>query len=483
MRARFVVSVVPFVSLLSCADPVVGPTGPQGDPGAKGDPGPVGTLPAQLVGVLPSSVLSERAVRIQVSGLLTHFGTGTTLRFADPGISVTDLRVHSPTYLTATVQAQSGVRLGAHDLTVESAAVSPSGEPTTGKETVSLQAALVVAGTLGAEPSGNSKTVEQGGIVDWNVRSIDRDNALGSIVRTGGGARGLLLSALGGRVVGYGIVDALMPTGPLSLRLVSESPSSSLGFVLEPSGVSVPQVTARPATVLSVGKVQSGEKLLTGKQSNLYKLTTTTDSQLLMLSFAVEGGLLSSVLLGATAPATGRFGDGQFFYASTNLLSQTVLSYLPQKGDAYAAVLTTSLSGGGTYNVTAKTADVTVLNLKEPATPDSAAMPLVDAMLDGAKLGQGGAIDSAVDVDYVRLQVAKGGRLYVQVVTPGQGLSPSTLSVAIVGADCASPLSPSVPLRPVQQEAAAVAGQRYCAIISSPTGYVGPYQLLATQEL
>lgn len=483
MRARLVVAVVPVVSLLSCADPVVGPTGPQGEPGAKGDPGPVGTLPAQLVGVLPSSVLSERAVRIQVSGLLTHFATGTSLRFADPGIAVSDLRVHSPTYLTATIQAQSGVRLGAHDLTVESAAVDPSGQPTTGKETVSLPSALVVTGTLFAESSGNSKTVEQGGVVDWNVRSIDRDNPLGSTVRSGGGVRGLFWSSLGGRAAGYGIVDALMPVGPLSLRLVSESPSSQLGYVLDPSGPSVPQVTARAATVLVPGNVQSGEKLLAGKQSNLYKLTTTMDSQLLMLSFAVEGGLPSSVLLGATAPATGRFGEGQFFYASTNLLSQTVLAYLPQRGDAYAAVLTTSLSGGGTYSVTAKTASAATVSLKEPATPDSPAQPLVDVMLDGAKLGQSGAIDSAVDVDYVRLQAQKSGRLYVQVVTPGQGLSPATLAVTIVGSDCTSALSPVVPLRPVQQEAAALAGQRYCAIISSLTGYVGPYQLLATQEL
>lgn len=483
MRGRFVVSVVPFVSLLSCADPVVGPTGPQGEAGPKGEPGPVGTLPAQLVGVLPSSVLAERAARIQVSGLLTHFAAGTALRFDDPGIAVSDLRVHSPTYLTATIQAQAGVSLGAHDLIVESAAVDPSGQPTTGKETVSLPRALALTGTLVAEPSGNSKTVEQGGVVDWNVRSIDRDSPLGSSVRSGGGVRGLVWSSLGGRVVGYGLVDALMKVGPLSLRLVHDTPSSSLGYVLDPSSPAVPQVTARSPVVLTPGKVQSGEKLLTGKQSNLYKLTTTADAQLLMLSFAVEGGLLSSVLLGATAPATGRFGEGQLFYASTNLLSQTVLSYLPQKGDAYAAVLTMSLSGGGTYNVTAKLADVTTLNLQEPATPDSAAMPLVDVMLDGAKLGQRGALDSAVDVDYLRFKVAKSGRLYVQVVTPGQGLSPATLAVAIVGSDCAAPLSPVVPLRPVQQEAAVSAGQSYCAVVASPTGYVGPYQLLATQEL
>lgn len=480
MRTAHIVFALPLIVQISCGDPSLGPTGPQGEPGPKGEPGPVGTLPAQLVGVLPNSVYAERPVTLQVSGLLTHFSAGTTVRFDDPAISVSKISVQGPGYLVATVQAGREVRLGAHDITVESAAVDPSGQPTPGRETVSLKGALVVAGTLGAEATGNSKTVEQGGVVDWNIRNLDRDNPLGSVVRIDGGVRGLVVSSLSGRMVGYGLVDALTPPGPISLHATSEVAGQKLGYALEPSGPSVPQVTARTATPLGLGVTRTGEKLFAGKQSNLYKLTLGGDAQLVSLTFAVEGGLLSSPLLGATAPASGRFADGQLFYVSTNLLTQTALAYVPSRGDAYAAVLTTQLSGGGTYSVTARAATAIEVSLLEPGTKDSPTSPLLDLVLDGPRLGQRGAIDGVVDVDYLRIRPAKTGRLYVQAVTPGQGLSPSTVSVAILAGDCVTPLAA---LRPVAQEAAVTAGQSYCAVVSSPTGYVGPYQLIATQEL
>ena len=111
--------VLPLCAQISCGDPTAGPTGPQGEPGPKGDPGPTGTLPAQLVGVLPSTVFAERSVQIQVSGLLTHFATGTTVRFDDPAITVSKIVVQGPGYLIASIQAGSAVRLGAHDITVE----------------------------------------------------------------------------------------------------------------------------------------------------------------------------------------------------------------------------------------------------------------------------------------------------------------------------------------------------------------------------
>jgi len=437
-------------------------------------------LPAQLVGVLPASVFAERPVTIQVSGLLTHFATGTTVRFDDPALNVSKVTVQGPGYLLATVQAGSGVRLGAHDLIVESAAVDPSGQPMPGRETVSLKGALVVSGTLAAEVTGNSKIVEQGGVVDWNVRNLDRDNPLGSVVRVDGGVRGLFVSSLNGRIVGYGLVDALAQPGPLALHVQSEVAGLKLGYVLEPSGSSVPQIAARSAMALTLGVALSGEKLNTGKQSNLYKLSTSSDAQVVSLTFSVEGGLLSSPILGAVAPASGRFTDGQLFYVSTNFATHTALAFLPNRGDSYAAVLTTSLSGGGMYTVTARAADLIQLSLTEPATPDTPASPLTEVALSGPRLAQDGALDGIADVDYLRIKPSKTGRLFVQAVTPGQSLSPSTVSVAILGGDCTTPLAA---LRPVQQEAAVTAGQEYCVVIASPTGYVGPYQFIATQEL
>lgn len=479
-RLRTLIALLPLSLSVSCGDPEVGPIGPKGDPGPQGDPGPVGTLPAQLVGVLPGTAFAERSFTLQVSGLLTHFAAGTSVRFDDPEITVSKITVQGPGYLIAQVQSSPKVRLGAHDITVESEAVTPTGQPTPSREVVTLKGALVINGTLAADATGNSKSVEQGGVVDFNLRNIDRDSTLASNVRVDGGVRGLYVSSLSGRVVGYGLVDALAPAGPLFLHVTSESLSQKTGFTLEPSGAAVPQVTARTATALTVGMATTGEKLSAGKQSNLYKLTTTSDAQLLMLTFAVEGGLLSNPLLGAVAPQNGHFSDGQLFYVSTNLTTQTALAYLPKKGDSYVAALTTSLPGGGTYSITAKTTNVTAQSIKEPATPDSAAMPLAELALDGPRIGTDAAIDSIGDADYIRIKPSKTGRLYVQAVTPGQSLSPSTVSVSILAGDCTSAGSP---LRPVAQEAAVMAGQSYCAVIASPTGYVGSYQLLVSQDL
>lgn len=479
-RPRAIAALLPLFATLSCGDPEVGPPGQMGAPGPKGDPGPVGTLPPQLIGVLPGNAFAERSFVLQVSGLLTHFSASTTVRFDDPEITVQKVTVQSPGYLLAQVQSGKNVRLGAHDITVESAAVDPSGQPMAGREVVQLHGALVLSGTLAADSSGNSKSVEQGGVVDVNLRNVDKDSTLGSSVRIDGGVLGLYVSSLGGRMVGYGIVDALAQPGPLLLHAQSESLLQKTGFTLEPSGATVPQVTARTPTALTIGSALTGEKLSAGKQSNLYKISTTSDAQILVLTFAVEGGLLSSPLLGAVAPRNGRFTDGQLFYVSTNLTSHTALAYLPQKGDSYVAALATTLPGGGSYSITAKTAKVTAQSLQEPMPSDTATMPLADISLDGPRIGTAAAIDIAGDVDYIRIKPAKTGRLYVQAVTPGQSLSPATVSVAILAADCTTQVAP---LRPVAQEAAVMSGQAYCVVVASPTGYIGSYQLLASQEL
>ena len=147
---------------------------------------------------------------------------------------------------------------------------------------------------------------------------------------------------------------------------------------------------------------------------------------------------------------------------------------------SHAVVLSTSFSGSGTYCVTARVASLTSLGMKEPVTADTPASPLAEVALMRTRLAQDGALDGIVDVDNLRIKPSKTGRLFVQAVTPRQSLSPSTVSVAILGGDCTTPLSP---LRPVQQEAAVTAGQTDCAVLSSLTGYVGPYQLIASQEL
>lgn len=477
----------PLIACASCGEGAQGPQGdpgPQGTMGEKGDPGATALQPT-LIGILPTSAMAERPVLLQLSGAGTHFGKDTHVTFDDPAITVGQITVGSAGYLQAAVTLGVGVRLGSHDLSVDSSAVDPSGQPTGGRETVALKGVFTVAGSLAAEATGNTKMVQQGGLVDFSVRNLDRDNPFAGLGRVDGGLRSLSVSAAGSKMTGYGLVDALAAVGPLPLHATFDSMGQRLGYVLDPvaSGANAPQVTARPATVLTAGMAQLGEKLATLRGTNLYKLTTTEDSQVVVWSFATAGGLVSTTLAGAVAPTSGRFADGQFFYASLNGAAQTALSLQPTKGDSYAAVMTANLTSGADYgySLTARTATAKQVSAKENTMmSDGPAAPLLDLLLDAPRYATDGALDGPVDADYIRIKVAKSGRLYVQAVTPGQGLSPSTVSVALTAADCTSSLAPQ---RPVQQEANVSMDTTYCAVLSSPTSYIGPYQLIIAQDL
>lgn len=450
-----------------------GPSGPPGAMGDKGDPGTATSPTAQLVGLLPGSAFSERTTVVQLSGAFTHFDAGTSVRFDDTAITVGKVTAGGPGYLQAEVAVGRNARFGAHDITVDSAG-QPSGE----REVVTLKGAFTVAGTLAAEATGTSKNVDQGGILDFNLRNVDRDNPFAGSGRLDGGARTLQSSALSGRMIGTALVDALATPGGLGLHASFDK----LGYALDPASSGAPQVKARTATALTLGTAQSGEKLAAAKATNLYKLTTGADAQVLVLSFATTGGLATNVLGGAFAPSTGRFAEGQLFYASQNMAAQTGLVYVPQKGDAFLAVHAAGMNGGADwgYDLTVRGASARVVSAKEPVTPDGPTTPLLDATADGPLLASDGALDGPADLDYVRIKAGKTGRLFVQATTPGQSLSPSTVAVTILQSDCATALAPQ---RPLQQEAAATMDTSYCAVLSSPSGYIGPYQLLVAQDL
>lgn len=475
-------ALVPVV-MSACSGPAgeKGEPGPAGPPGAMGDKGDPGTQPgstAQLVGLVPASVFSERTAVVQLSGTGTHFAAGTSVTFDDAAITVSKVTVGGPGYLSAEITVGRSARFGAHDVTVDSAAVDPTGQPTGQREVVTLKGVFSVAGTLAAEATGTSKLVDQGGIVDFNLRNVDRDNPFAGSGRLDGGARTIQSSALGGRMIGTALVDALASPGGLALHASFDK----LGYALDPASANAPQVKARPAKALTLGTALSGEKLAAAKATNLYKLTTGADAQVLVLSFATTGGLATNALGGALAPSSGRFAEGQIFYASQNMAAQTALLLVPQKGDAFIAVHAAGLNGGADwgYDLTVRGATARVVSAKEGATPDGPTSPLVDVTVDGPLLASDGALDGPADLDYVRCKAGKTGRLFVQATTPWQSQSPSTVAVTLLQADCATALAPQ---RPLQQETAATMDTTYCAVLTSPAGYIGPYQLIVAQDL
>jgi hypothetical protein len=426
-----------------------------------------------------------RDVVLQISGAGTHFGKDTTLSFSDPALSVHKLTVGSPTYLQAEVHLDAGSTLGPHDLTVKGPGVDPSGMPTGTPETATLQGALHVLPSLAADASGTTAMVTQGGLLDFSLRNLDAGTPFAGSARLDGGARALYAATLGSRMSGYGLVDALAPPGGLALRAVYSqgSPAVDTVYVADASAPATPQVSGRAAKALTLGTALAGETLAMPRQTNLYKLSTSADGQVGVLSFATMGGLSMNTVAGAAAPASGVWNQGQFFYGSSNAAAQTVLVWLPSKGDQFLTVLVASLGGGMdyAYSITAKAAPAQAFSTKEdPMMPDTPAMPLATVTVDGPQRSADGAMDGPADVDYIRFQTKLAGRLYVQAVAPTQGLAAPAVSVALMQGDCTTALAPA---RPVQQEATVVPAMNYCVVLSSPSSYAGPYQLLLAQDL
>lgn len=472
--------------LVSCGS---GSAGPQGEPGIQGPAGPQGPpgTPAAstptLTGLSPVAIFPDRTVTMQLSGIGTHFGKDTVVRFSDPALTVGKLTVGSAGYLQAEVRVGADAVLGAHDITVESTGVDPSGMPTGTRENATLRGALLIAPSLVADENGTTAKVAQGGLLDFSLLNQDRETPFAGTARLDGGVRALYVSTLGGRMTGYGLVDALAPAGGLGLRAAFDKGGATVRFIASPSAPGTPQVEPRAAKLLTAGMAVPSETLAAPRQTNLYKLNTAADAQVAVLSFAATGGLANNTVAGAAAPASGRWNDGQFFYASTNMATQTALVWLPSKGDQYLTVLAANLGGAADYgySITARAAAAKTFPTKEAAMmEDTPASPLATVTVDSPQRSTDGALDSPADVDYIRFQVAKAGRVYVQAVAPGQGLGTPALTVALMQGDCVTPVAPP---RPVQQEAAVLDGVSYCAVLASPSSYAGSYHLILAQDL
>lgn len=77
----------------------------------------------ELLSVAPFTGINGTSVTVNLSGLATHFDETTTVDFGS-GITVTDLTVHSPTLLTATIDITSEAQVGLHKVVVETGSQS-----------------------------------------------------------------------------------------------------------------------------------------------------------------------------------------------------------------------------------------------------------------------------------------------------------------------------------------------------------------------
>lgn len=408
-----------------------GMMGDKGDKGDKGDIGDKGTTPPVLTSLTPAVAFPGRTLLVQLSGAATHFSSSSTLSFDDPAIKVVKVDTGSNANLRATIEIGIDAKLGPHDVQISSPSPAGGDGP---NEDLTLKGAFTLQPSLGVDlPTGGTAgpTVVQGGLVDLAVRNLDyRDNPFYSQTRFYGPVSSIgQVTASTVRLAGTAIVDALAPAGAIAVGASTVDPfGKTLAYVGDPKDTANPQAKARAATVLTLGTPKIGETISERRATNLYKFTTAADSQVVHMQFSNLGaGFGYSRPVGYTAPASGRFSEGQAFDSwgvGYSPSARNVLQIVQKKGDAYAVVLASDQNGSAThtYSISAKAgAAAQMSSLKEPAGGDSPASPLATiASLDKAYFGMDGTVDAAWEDDYIKFVAKSTGKVYVQVsASPG----------------------------------------------------------------
>ncbi len=427
--------------LLACeastgsTDALVGP------PGSVGPPGPAGPVEPKLSQILPLRAFPSRVLDVQISGVGTHFSSGTTVDFGDPAITVTKVIAGSDVNLVASLNVAAGARLGTHEVTV-----------TSGRECSKLSGVFTIGPSLGIDPVNPAPMLPQGGLFQTNFRNDDYDlNPTFSGWTFNGGMRaaslsaGLLTSMT--RMTGMAVVDALASVGGLAVTLSgTDIFGRPLTYQNDPADPFAPRVVARTATTLTEGMALTGQSFPAIGASNLYKITSAANNQILTLRFTSLGSSLQTAraVVAAVAPSSGVFGAGQMADSSSDAANtmHTALAYLPFTGDSYLSIFHRGFVGGvtHTYTLTPTLANGTSDSLAEPGMPDSGGTPVLTiASLNAAvpHYAKDGAIDTQGDQDFIRYTTAANGTVYAQIFT--QGVTPGQIQLSIFGnMDCST---------------------------------------------
>lgn len=499
------------LALTSCGGEA-GEKGNTGDPGAtgeKGEKGEAGSGTAAISLLVPSSSFAGRTALLQISGVGTHFADGSMVDFGDPGLKVRSVQAGSSANLRVLVDIGVEAQLGVHDVMVMSPQPPSGGE----EEHLLLTGGFTVTPSLLEElPGAATMPVKapQGGVVELALRNIDdRDNPFSTA--TGQTPQLVLGPTLLGtptisttRYSYVGLVDALAATGGVRVGLLQKDrQGQNLGHASDPADKNAPQIMARPATALTSGMAKTGELLgqaATGtRATNLYKVTTAVDNQVVHLAFSGLGSALSAPYMPPRSPGlggymtggSGQFRDGRSFessetpgMAAMTVSARNALLLLPKAGDYYFAVYATDLSGSMNhgYTVTGRWATATSIgSLKEPTPEDSTGMPLGNIMLlDKPYFGTDGAADKEFDEDFIRFKAGKTGRVYASLqTTPGV-----SIGLGLRGGDCTAILAQSrySTSGNVLNEMDVVDGQTYCVRIAG-NGQAAPYQFVITPPM
>jgi hypothetical protein len=440
-----------------------------------------------LTAVSPVTAYVGRTIELFIAGAGTHFGGRPAVTFNDPGMKAVNVDVLSPASLRVLVEVGFETTVGAHDVIVTTA-----GQGDVPEERVVLPKAIDVSAPLKYEASA---TVTQGGLFDFAVTNVDKENPFGgeAPLFTFGASLVSLTDVSPTRIAGTALVDITAPIGGLRLGLRTRSASGELlGYGAAPEDPMSPKVTAAPPVLaLAPGVTASGEALAAPRQTNLYQVAAAADEQIFFLSMKSVGSALRTSggarLVGATAPASGRFSEGATFETSFATLGggRVAVGLVPKGGDVFFAIHTSDFSGGpAEYNYTLRAAvqNGTKFSTAEPVPPDSPSAPVAVVDIMGPLFSTDGTIDTAGDADYVIVTPATTGRL---IVSAAPVESSARIDIAIFGDDpgesnCTAFVAGGLGTR--QAEITATGGTAYCVRVTGSAAKTR-YRLVITPEL
>lgn len=135
-----------------------GENGQNGENGTDGQDGEGFDTTASVSGVFPGFALLGASTEVTLSGFATNWDETTTVSFGD-GVTVSDVRVASPTALIATVEVAGTAAMGLRDVSV-----------TTGDEALTYAQGFNLGSPIAIETQG---TVAQGSIVLAKIKNMD----------------------------------------------------------------------------------------------------------------------------------------------------------------------------------------------------------------------------------------------------------------------------------------------------------------------
>lgn len=292
---------VTMAALFVAACGADGATGPQGEQGPAGPPGTNttndDTTNPSTNAVIPASGFLGRELDVQIGLTGGELNAAPKVDFGK-GITVTDVKLASPTLVTAHITIASNAEAGAHDVTVGD---------------------LVAKGAFKVTPSldvTEAVKAQQGGLGAYLVNNLDSfvfDTADGAFLLDAG--EGLLTYSAGatGAYAAQGIFLAppLAKTGGFQLAAhnLDATGNPVISFFGNPDG---PKVTAREPEALTLGTPKNGETFAAAWGSKLYKLSTAADSSsVLVFNLHVETGeetSLNGILWGSGGTAKDLLG-------------------------------------------------------------------------------------------------------------------------------------------------------------------------------